>query len=391
MMNGRFTLARSSAFRFVLIMGVVNLFADMTYEGARSVSGPFLAYLGASGLVVGIVAGFGEFIGYGLRYISGAAADRSGKYWTVAFVGYIVNLLAVPALALAHTWPAAAGLIVGERFGRGIRKPATAAMLSHAGSELGQGWVFGFNEALDQAGATIGPLIVALIIGLNLGFNRAFAVLLIPAILALIVLAIARREYPSPSDLEVKSTLQITGYNNAFWIYALAGALLAAGFADFALISFHFSKAHIIANHAIPILYAVAMLAGAVCAPFFGNLYDRFGIGIVIAVFGIAALFAPLCFLGSFWPAVIGVLVWGLGMAAENALLPSIIAKLVPPDKRATAIGAFDMVYGIAWFAGSVLMGALYDHSIVALVVFSLVLQIAALPLLMLASRRALV
>src|ERR1700724_1884412 len=121
------------AFRFVLIIGVVNFFADMTYEGARSVVGPFLGSLGASAAIVGIVAGFGEMVGYGLRSVSGYFADKTHRYWTVTFVGYAINMLAVPSLVLAGNWPLAAALIVAERTGRAIRRPAVEAMLSYAG------------------------------------------------------------------------------------------------------------------------------------------------------------------------------------------------------------------------------------------------------------------
>jgi hypothetical protein len=166
----------TSAFRFVLIIGVVNLFADLTYEGARSIIGPFLGSLGASATIVGFVAGFGELIGYSLRSVSGYLADKSSKYWIVTFAGYLINMLAVPALALAGNWPLAAALIVTERAGRAIRRPAVEAMLSYAGKSIGRGWVFGLNEALDQGGATVGPLIAALVLYLHGSYQSAFAV-----------------------------------------------------------------------------------------------------------------------------------------------------------------------------------------------------------------------
>lgn len=370
-------------------MGIVNLFADMAYEGARSVAGPFLAHLGASGLVVGIVAGSGEMIGYAFRFFSGTAADRSGRHWPIALFGYAVNLLCVPALALANSWPAAAGLLVGERFGRGIRKPVIGAMLSHAGSQLGHGWVFGFNEAMDQTGATIGPLIVALVIALGGGFTSAFAGLAIPAIVALVVLAFARRAYPSPSGLESSKPLTFAGFHGAFWTYAAAGACIAAGFADFALISYRFSEAHLFSNASVPILYAGAMLLGVVAAPLFGKWYDRAGVVVPLAAFAVSAGFAPLCFLGGVGAAIGGLLLWGIGMAAQESLLPSMIAGVTAPARRATAFGAFDAVYGVAWFAGSAAMGALYDVSVGWLVVFSVAVQLAALPLLLLGSKAA--
>ena len=177
-------LNKSAAWKFIILVGVVSLFSDMTYEGARSITGPFLGSLNASATVVGIVAGLGEFIGYALRLVSGYLTDRLGKYWAITFVGYALNLFVVPLLALAGSWELAAVLILMERMGKAIRTPARDAMLSHATTEVGRGWGFGFHEAMDQIGAMLGPLIVAAVLYFNGGYRAGFAYLLIPAILA---------------------------------------------------------------------------------------------------------------------------------------------------------------------------------------------------------------
>src|SRR5437763_4958622 len=200
-------LPGSTAFRFVLVLGIANFFADMTYEGARSVTGPFLGTLGASAAVVGFTAGLGELLGYALRSITGVISDRTGKYWIVTIVGYIVNMLAVPALALAGNWPLAAGLIIAERTGRAIRKPSTEAMLSFAGKQIGQGWVFGLNEALDQLGATLGPLIISLTLLRHGDYRSGFALLLVSALLAIAIVFIARYFFPTPRDLKVSHVI----------------------------------------------------------------------------------------------------------------------------------------------------------------------------------------
>ncbi len=380
---------KASAFRFVVLLGMVSLFADMTYEGGRSITGPFLAQLGATGLIVGVVAGLGELAGYGLRVISGRLADRTGRYWPLAFLGYAINVLAVPALALVRAWPAASALIVGERLGRGIRKPSVGSMLAHAGSRLGQGWAFGFHEAMDQTGATLGPLIVAGVLAFRGGFGRAFAVLLIPALLALLALSYARLRYPAPHDLEPQATPRVKRFSRAYWLYVIAGACIAAGFSDFALLAFHLSKARVMTNEAIPVLYAVAMLIGAVTAPVLGRLYDRSPLPTLVGSFALAMLFAPLGFLGAFPLAVVGVLLWGFGMGVQETLMPSAIASITPGTQRATALGTFDAFYGVAWFVGSAAMGELYDLSLPALVLFSLLVQALALPLFVVAFRRS--
>lgn len=379
------------ALRFVLVIGVVQLFADMTYEGARGIIGPFLGSLGASATVVGFTAGFGELIGYGFRSITGYFADKTHKYWVFIFTGYFINMLAVPALALAGNWPLAAALVVAERTGRAIRKPSTDAMLSHAGSRIGHGWAFGLNEFLDQTGATIGPLIMAAILFFKHDYHLAFAALLIPALLCIAMVIVARTFYPRPHELEERqpTVLETKGFSKAYWLYAVAGMLIAAGFADFALVAFHFQKMQIVAQSWIPIFYSIAMVTAAIAALVFGRLLDKFGLPILLVAFALGALFAPCVFLGRFPMALTGMILWGVGMGAQDSLLKAVLSKVIPRHRRSTGFGIFDTVFGISWFAGSAAMGFLYDKSVLAVVIFSVVLQLASLPVFIFARRDA--
>jgi MFS family permease len=382
-------LTASSALRFVLVLGIANGFADLTYEGARSVSGAFLEVLGASAAVVGFAAGFGELIGYALRSVTGFISDKTGRYWLVAISGYVVNMLAVPALALAGNWPLAAGLLVAERTGRAIRKPSTDAMLSFAGKRMGSGWAFGINEALDQTGATIGPLIIALVLFWNGSYRTGFALLLISALITIGIVLAARHFFPNPHELEAGHPIEPKGLPQPYWIYLIAAACVGAGFADFSLIAYHFQKTASVSKDCIPIYYAVAMALGGAGALVFGKWFDKAGLPILMGVFFAAAFFAPLVFLGGQWMALCGMILWGIGMGAQNSLLKAVIAPLISRERRATGFGVFDTGFGIAWFLGSWLMGVLYDKSIPALVIFSVVLQLAALPAFYLAHREA--
>jgi len=382
-MTKKYSNLASLAFKFVLTVGIVNLFADMTYEGARSITGPFLESLGASALAVGAIAGGGELLGYTLRSVAGYFADKTQRYWLVILIGYFINMLAVPALALAGNWPLAATLMIAERTGRGIRKPAVDAMLSYAGKSIGRGWVFGLNEGLDQAGATFGPLIVAFVLYKQEGYRIGFAVLLVPALLCLATLVFARVWYPEPHKLEDATTeLKTRGFSKAFWIYVAAGALIAAGFADFSLISFHFKKLGSVPDTEVALLYAVAMGAGAITNLVFGRLFDRLGFTIAAFAFFIGALFAPFVFLGRSTLMLIGMILWGIGMGAQNSLLKAMLASVIPAARRSTGFGLFYAAFGIAWFAGSAAMGFLYDRSMTALIVLSMICQLAALPVL---------
>jgi len=379
------------AFRFVLLIGIVNFFADMTYEGGRGLAGPFLQSFGASAAIVGFVAGLGELLGYGLSSLSGYFADKTHKYWAVTFLGYSINMLPVPALALAGNWPVAAVLIVAERTGRAIRRPAVGTMISYAGKSLGQGRVFGFNEALDQAGATIGPLIAAFVLYRHGTYHHAFAVLLVSAILCLITVGVAWALHKRPHELDERpAQLQLgTKFPKSYWICLAAGGLIAAGFADFALIAFHFQRSHTVRQDLIPVFFAVAMAAGAIASLVVGKLLDKLGLPIVALGAGLAAFFAPLVFLGGMILALIGMVLWGIGMGVQDSALKAILSGIVGPERRGTAFGVFDTGFGIAWFIGSAAMGLLYQVSIAGLVAFSIVLQIAAVPVLFLANKQS--
>lgn len=360
----------------------------MAYEGARSATGPFLQMLGASAAVVGFTAGFGEFIGYALRSGAGFLGDRTGRYWLVALTGYVINMAAVPALALSGNWPIAAGLIIAERTGRAIRKPITEGMLSFATGQVGAGRTFGIVEFLDQIGATAGPLIIAFALSQHYSYQAAFAVLLGPAVLTIVTLLMARMQYPNPRGLEPSRSIGSASFSKSYWLYMAAGACVAAGFADFALIAFHFEKTQAIATEWIPVTYSAAMAVGAITALAFGKWFDAVGIGIVVAAFALSSFFVPLVFLSNGWGAAAGMILWGIGMGAQESLLKSVLVGVIPSERRSTAFGVFDTGFGLAWFLGSGLMGILYDVSLAGLITFSVVLQLASLPL-FLASRRA--
>jgi MFS family permease len=374
--------SQSAALRFVVLLGVVSLLADITYEGARSLSGPYLNLLGASATVVGVTAGFGEFIGYALRLVSGWLTDRTQKYWALTIIGYAVNLLAVPLLALAGSWEIAVGLLIAERLGKAIRTPARDVMLSNAASRLGRGWAFGLHEALDQIGGVSGPLLMSAALYARTDYRTAFGLLLIPALLALAVLVAARFRYSQPEQFEPQTPkLETRGFPRAFWIYLAAVAFVAAGFADFPLIAFHLKQQQIAPDNWIPLLYAAAMAVDAVAALIFGRLFDKVGLPILAAVALLSSLFAPLVFLGSLAWVFLGMALWGVGMGAQESIMKAAVAEMVPSDRRGSAYGLFNFGYGSVWFLGSALMGFLYDRSLYALVAFSVVMQLASIPL----------
>jgi MFS family permease len=372
------------------MVGVMSFFADFTYEGSRSVTGPYLGLLGAGAFTISVISGAGEFIGYNVRLLSGRGADRTGRYWPITISGYILQMSVVPLLALAGNWQVAAVLIIAERTGKGIRNPPRDAMLSHAAKDIGYGRAFGLHEALDQFGALFGPLLVALVLAVNRhDYKAAFAVLAIPAVIMLSLLAVARMLYPRPQDLAADNAPSAPdGLPRVFWIYLAGAALAGAGFADFPLIAYRFQHAGIVSADLTPVFYSVAMAVSGTGSLILGRVFDKIGISVLIPLTIVSAVYAPLVFLGGFWAILAGSALWGLGMGVQESLIPAAVAPMVSPGRRAYAYGLFTGVYGTAWVAGSIVIGVLVNVSAGGLVAFCMAAELAAIPLILTVRRR---
>lgn len=370
------------AYAFVIAMGFVSLFGDITYEGARGIAGPFLGSLGATGAIVGIVAGAGELAGFGLRLGSGYLADRTKRYWLIAIAGYLINLVAVPALALAGDWPTAAALMILERVGKALRTPARDTLLASAADVVGHGKAFGLHEAMDSAGALTGPLVMTAVLAWDGRYDVAFATLAAPAALAVVALMSAWRRFPNPEQLKGRKISTGGKTTGAFWVAVAAISLIAAATVDYPLMAYHFGHTNLLPAVWIPALYSLAQAAYGLSSLGFGRLFDRYGSVSLVAAGVIAALVPVLAFLGNPVLAVIGVALWGIAGGGRDTISRSLIAAMIPSGKRGKAYGIFNAAFGAAWFAGSAAMGLLYDFEPWALVAFSLAIHVPAVILL---------
>jgi MFS family permease len=377
---------------FIVLLGIVSLFGDVTYEGARAVTGPYLATLGASAGVVGLVAGVGEFAGYGLRLASGYVADRSRAYWLLTFVGYGL-LLSIPLLAFAGYWQLAAVFIILERVGKAIRNPARDTMLSYAAKKVGRGWGFAVHEALDQVGGIIGPVAFALVLLSHDTYQEGFKFLFVPALLTLAVLAIARKRFPSPVTLEIPEgpsgrTTQ-TKLPRVFWLYTAFALVSAAGFANFQLISYHLAAQAIVSDAQIPIIYAIAMAVDGVAALVVGRAYDRVGLTSLLAIPLLTLPIPFFAFSSSYSSVLIGMALWGVVLGVQETIMRAAVADLAPIERRGFAYGIFYTMYGAGWGLGGAVMGRLYELSISYLILFVVAMELISIPLLFMVRRES--
>lgn len=368
---------------FIILLGIVSFFADIAYEGARSIIGPFFAILGASGAVVGTFAGLAEFAGYGIRIISGITADRSKNYWLLTAVGYICNLVVIPLFALAGSWKMAAVLLVLERAGKALRTPSRDAMLSYACKQVGRGWGFGLHEAFDRFGGLLGPLLMYALLSTGLRFQLGFAILTVPAAAALATLYFTYRKFPHPEVAEPSKTpFSFKNFSRPFWIFLGGAALVGAGTLDFALVAYHIQKTALVTTPTIPLYYMAAIAIAAIFALIGGKWFDKAPKSALYFGVLLGSISPLLLFLGVHTELWIGMVCWGIAMATQTALFRSVLATLIPPPQRSTGYGLFGVIYGLGWFLGSALIGKLYDDSIGFSAITSLVLQILSLPFL---------
>ncbi len=398
-----------SPWRTVVGFGVVSLAADMVYEGARSVTGPLLASLGASAVLVGLISGAGEATALLMRLVFGSWADRSRRYWTLTFAGYGLTAVCVPALAVTP-FLAGAGLalacvlILGERLGKAVRSPAKTALLAHAAAAVGLGRGFGVHQALDQIGAVAGPLLVAAVAAAAGTIWPAMAILIIPGALAMLMLARIWRSMGNPvaGGEDAATTEPIAaperresllsrlhgGLPRVFWLFAAASAAASAGLVTFAVISFHLTQDHVVSVAAVPVIYAAAMAAEAFAALGSGWVFDRTRGAVLIGLPFVISAVPVLAFAGSPLMAITGAVLWGAAGGVLDSTVKALVADLVPASRRATAYGVFAAVQGAAAIGGGVMAGALYERSLPILIAAVVITQIIALVLLIATLRR---
>ena len=408
---------RWSAWRVVWWFGFVSLAADMVYEGARSMYGPLLASLGASAVVVGLVTGAGEAMALVLRLVFGPLADRTGRYWGLTIIGYGLTAVCVPLLAVTP-FVGGAGLVLAavlillERAGKAVRSPSKSALLAHVASAVGRGRGFGVHKALDQVGAFAGPLLVAAVIGAAGAIWPGMAVLAVPGVAAMLLLAVIRSRVPDPSvydedhpatpagPVSAESTagqpVQAgpggirgwfrdavgAGLPREFFGYALAAGLTTGGLVTFGIIGYHLTVTGLVAVAAVPLVYAGAMAVEALAALGVGLVYDRRGGAVLYLVPVLVALVPPLALTGRLWVALLGVAVWALAYGVQDSTVKALVAEVVAAPRRATAYGVFAGVQGAFAIVGGLFAGWLYDRSLTALVVVVAVSQLVALVLL---------
>lgn len=393
-------------YAFIVSFGVVSMLMDTVYEGALAVQGPLLASLGANAFIVGLVSGLGEATALAGRLFSGPLADRTGRYWTFALLGYAATACAVPAMGFAGSLLGVSLLIIFERFGKSLRTPSRDAMISHAALAVGRGKGFAMHEVMDQIGAVGGPLAVSALLSATAGDYRvALGALIIPGVAAICVLLALRHKVPNPAVYELGSA---QGENSAekhsmpdadeparkgklprlFWRYTFACSIMLTGVATFGVIGYHLVLAHLTDDAVVPLLYAIAMAVDGLFAAITGVLYDKLGTRVLLCLPFVCAAIPFFAYTGSLAMVIVGIVLWGVSLGIQESTMRAAVADMIPLSKRATAYGMFSVFVGVSSLLGGVIAGGLYTISIPLLIAYSVAAEAVALMLLAGAIRR---
>lgn len=381
------------SYQLIFLFGLVSLFGDIVYEGARAVNGPYLKTLAVNAAFVGLIVGIGEFAGYALRLLTGYIAAKTRAYWIFTFVGYGL-IIAIPLLSLTDVWQVAATFMILERLGKGIRSPAKDTIVSSAAKQIGTGKGFAIQEVLDQLGALTGPLIFTFYFALTGGgikqaqdYRNAYALLWIPFLLVIIFVIIAFLKVPDSSKLEPKpQNNEPENLTKLFWIYNIFSFVTAIGFLNFVIMGYHFKAKNILSDSMIPVFYTIAMGVDGFAAFMMGTLYDKLkyknqtgGLFTLIFLPFLSLLIPFFVFANNFIMALISSILLGIVMGGQETIMKAAIADITPVKKRGTGYGIFNFSFGLAMLLGSLIAGFLYEISIKYLISTIVILQIIAI------------
>lgn len=361
----------------ILLFGIVSLLGDIVYEGTRSISGPFLASLGATSVIVGFFSGLGEFLTYFLRFFSGYICDKKKFYWPFTIAGYLL-LCCLPLLALTKIWQIAVLLLIFERIGKGIRTPSRDALISFAGKNIGYGKSFGVHEMLDQIGAVLGSLIFFISLSKFKNYSFAFNIMWFPVFFLILTLIFAKKNYDLSIKKEEIEQLKEKNLNKNFIFYILFVFFSIAGLINFPIISYHFTVKKIIHFSVIPVFYLIAMGIDGIIALFIGNLYDKIKLKTLILIPFLTMILPFWAFSSDIFFSIIGVIIFGIIIGCHETILRASIADMIISSNRGFAYGLFNSIYGIAFFIGSWFIGFLYEKNLKSIWIYVILMEIVS-------------
>ena len=352
----------------IWVLGFVSLLMDISSEMIHALLPLFMVgTLGMGVALVGLLEGLAEATALILKVCSGVISDWFGRRKPLAVLGYGLGAATKPLFALAS----GPGLIFTarllDRVGKGIRGAPRDALVADIAPPEQRGAAFGLRQSLDTVGAFVGPLLaVALMLLWANDFRAVFAVAVVPALLAVLLLMVGVREPARPAGAARSNPISRANLKRlprAYWWVVGVGAVFTLA---------RFSEAFLVlraeqlgmALALVPLVMVAMNVVYSLTAYPFGKLSDRVSHhGLLLAGLSVLVLADVVLAVSTHWVGLLlGVALWGVHMGMTQGLLAAMVAAQAPADLRGTAFGFFNLVSGVALLAASVLAGLLWQH-----------------------------
>ena len=333
----------------------------------------FLALtLGASPFIIGLIEGFAESVAAFLKLFSGYLSDRFEKRKFPVFLGYSLASLTRPLLAFVGSWQQVLFVRVTDRVGKGIRGAPRDAIIAESVPVEKRGLAFGFNRAADHLGAVIGPVVAFILLShfasdpknpsIN-DYRQVFLYASIPVVLGLFVIVFFVKEKPKKTSDKTAPPIKLSlkEFDGNFKRFLVVIALFTLSNSTDAFLLLRAEQSGI-AVAVLPLLWMFLHISKVVFSLIGGDLSDKIGRKTLIfsGWMVYALVYAGFAFVGSAWQAWTLFLIYGVYFGLTEGVEKALVADLVPPEKRGTAFGFYNLAFSITVFPASILFGAIW-------------------------------
>jgi len=357
----------------VLALSLVSLLNDTSSEIIYPLLPAFLALsLGASPFAIGLIEGFAESVASLVKLASGYLSDRFGSRKLPVFLGYSLAAITRPFLAFVTSWPQVLVVRMTDRIGKGIRGAPRDALIADSVPKNQRGFVFGFNRAADHMGAVLGPVaafILLSIFAVNTQsptlheYQQVFLFASVPVVVGLLVIGFFVREsakHTVPEAPEFKFSL--SGFDGNFKRFLVVIALFTLSNSTDAFLLLRAGQSGI-SPVILPLLWMTLHLSKVISSLIGGDLSDRLGRKAVIMTGWLiyALVYAGFAFVSTAWQCWALFIIYGTYFGLTEGVEKALVTDMVPPRRRGTAFGLYNLAFGITVFPASLLFGLAWD------------------------------
>ncbi len=357
--------------RNVWAVGFTSFFMDVSSDMVINILPLFLAnVLGVQTSIIGLIDGIAEATASLLKLFSGWLSDRVGGRKWIAVVGYGLSAVSKPFFYFASSWGLVAGVRWADRVGKGVRTAPRDALVADSVTKETRGLAFGFNRAMDKAGAFLGLMIAAGVVWMTQTnkvelskstFQTLVLLSLVPGFLAVISLAVGAKDVAVKEQREAPK-ISLRNMGKPFRIFLVIVSIFTLGNSADSFLVLRAQNLGVSVMGILIMLAAYNLVIALVATPA-GSLSDRIGRRklIIGGWFVYAAIYLGFALAQQAWQVYLLYVIYGFYYGLSIGTTNAVVADLVPENLRGTAYGTYNAVIGLLAFPASFIAGVLWQ------------------------------